>query len=110
MVGGGEPHSMAMIPAWTTLRRGRPELPPRTPLPGAGGLQEILAAKGITLEIQEYDDYVIPNTVVEEGEADTNYLQHQPYLDNFNEEKGTHLVTVARYPCGTHGHLRRQAD
>ena len=57
--------------------------------------KEILAAKGITLDIQEYDDYVIPNTVVEDGQVDTNYVQHQPYLDDFNAEKGTHLVTVA---------------
>ena len=57
--------------------------------------KEILAAKGITLDIQEYDDYVIPNTVVEDGQVDTNYFQHQPYLDDFNAEKGTHLVTVA---------------
>lgn len=66
----------------------------------------ILAAKGITLDIQEYDDYVIPNTVVEDGQVDTNYFQHQPYLDNFNAEKGTHLVTVAGIhvePMGIYG-------
>ena len=75
--------------------------------------KEILAAKGITLEIQEYDDYVIPNTVVEEGEADTNYFQHQPYLDNFNEEKGTHLVTVAGIhvePMGIYGGKQTSLD
>ena len=38
---------------------------------------------------------MIPNTIVEDGQCDTNYFQHQPYLDNFNEEKGTHLVSVA---------------
>ena len=68
--------------------------------------KEILAAKGITLDIQEYDDYVIPNTIVEDGQCDTNYFQHQPYLDNFNEEKGTHLVTVAGIhvePMGIYG-------
>ena len=54
----------------------------------------------------EYDDYVIPNTIVEDGQCDTNYFQHQPYLDNFNEEKGTHLVTVAGIhvePMGIYG-------
>ena len=56
--------------------------------------KQILADKGITLDIQEYDDYVIPNTIVEDGQCDTNYFQHQPYLDNFNEEKGTHLVNA----------------
>ena len=68
--------------------------------------KEILAAKGITLDIQEYDDYVIPNTVVEDGQVDTNYFQHQPYLDDYNAEKGTHLVTVAGIhvePMGIYG-------
>ena len=66
----------------------------------------VLADKGITLDIQEYDDYVIPNTIVEDGQCDTNYFQHQPYLDNFNEEKGTHLVSVAGIhvePMGIYG-------
>ena len=80
-----------------------------TPAPHCEVLEvckEILAAKGITLDIQEYDDYVIPNTVVEDGQVDTNYFQHQPYLDNFNEEKGTHLVAVAGIhvePMGIYG-------
>ena len=80
-----------------------------TPAPHCEVLEvckDILAAKGITLDIQEYDDYIIPNTVVEDGQCDTNYFQHQPYLDNFNEEKGTHLVTVAGIhvePMGIYG-------
>ena len=68
--------------------------------------KEILAAKGITLDIQEYDDYIIPNNVVEDGTVDTNYFQHQPYLDDFNAEHGTHLVTVAGIhvePMGIYG-------
>ena len=68
--------------------------------------KQILADKGITLDIQEYDDYVIPNTIVEDGQCDSNYFQHQPYLDNFNEEKGTHLVSVAGIhvePMGIYG-------
>ena len=67
---------------------------------------EWLAAKGITLDIQEYDDYIIPNNVVEDGTVDTNYFQHQPYLDDFNTEHGTHLVTVAGIhvePMGIYG-------
>ena len=40
-------------------------------------------------------DYIIPNNIVEDGQCDTNYFQHQPYLDDFNAEHGTHLVTVA---------------
>ena len=55
----------------------------------------ILAEQGITLEINEYTDYVFPNTAVEEGEETANYFQHQPYLDDFNAERGTHLVSVA---------------
>jgi len=80
-----------------------------TPAPHCEVLEvckDILAAKGITLDIQEYDDYVIPNTIVEDGQCDTNYFQHKPYLDNFNEEKGTHLVSVAGIhvePMGIYG-------
>lgn len=73
----------------------------------------ILEAKGITLDIQEYDDYVIPNTVVEDGQVDTNYFQHTPYLDNFNEEKGTHLVVVAGIhvePMGIYGGKQTSLD
>jgi len=68
--------------------------------------KDILAAKDITLEVIEYDDYVIPNNVVEEGEVDANYFQHVPYLDNFNAENGTHLVSAAGIhvePMGIYG-------
>ncbi len=54
----------------------------------------ILAEQGIDLDIVVYDDYVFPNTHVEEGELDANYFQHTPYMDTFNEEYGTHLVSV----------------
>lgn len=56
--------------------------------------KDILAGKGITLDIQEYNDYVVPNTVVDTGEVDANYFQHIPYLENFNQENGTHIVSV----------------
>lgn len=68
-----------------------------SPTPHAQILEQvvpILAEQGIDLQIIEYTDYVIPNTAVEEGENDANYFQHQPYLDNFNAEHGTHLVSV----------------
>lgn len=55
----------------------------------------ILAEQGIELKINVYGDYVVPNTAVEEGSEDANYFQHIPYLDNFNAENGTHLVSVA---------------
>jgi len=69
-----------------------------SPTPHAQILEQvapILAEQGINLEIVEYTDYVIPNTAVEEGENDANYFQHQPYLDTFNADNGTHLVSVA---------------
>ena len=75
--------------------------------------QEILAEKDITLDIQEYQDYVIPNNVVEQGECDANYFQHQPYLDDFNSENGTHLVSVAAIhvePMGLYGGKQTTLD
>ena len=69
-----------------------------TPTPHAEILRVIeddLAQKGYTLEVVEYNDYIIPNNAVESGELDANYFQHQPYLDDFNAENGTHLVSVA---------------
>ena len=58
-------------------------------------VKEVLAEEGYTLDIQEYNDYIIPNEAVESGENDANYFQHITYLDNFNKENGTHLVSVA---------------
>lgn len=57
-------------------------------------VKPILEKQGYDLEITVFDDYVQPNEVVESGEFDANYFQHQPYLDSFNEEKGTHLVSI----------------
>ena len=54
--------------------------------------KEILAEEGWDLEVTEFEDYVQPNLVVESGDFDANYFQHVPYLESFNEEKGTHLV------------------
>lgn len=54
----------------------------------------ILAEQGWELEVTIFDDYVLPNEVVESGEFDANYFQHIPYLENFNTEKGTHLVNA----------------
>lgn len=54
----------------------------------------ILAKEGWELEVTVFDDYVQPNLVVESGDFDANYFQHIPYLDNFNEENGTHLVNA----------------
>jgi len=57
--------------------------------------KEILAAKGITLEITVVDDYVTPNTAVNDGDAFANFFAHQPYQDDFNANNGTNLVTIA---------------
>ena len=54
----------------------------------------ILEKEGWDLEFTVFDDYVQPNLVVESGDFDANYFQHIPYLDNFNEEQGTHLVNA----------------
>lgn len=58
-------------------------------------VKENLAAEGYTLEIVTYNDYVLPNTALEAGDLDANYFQHAPYLNDFNEENGTHIVSVA---------------
>ena len=68
-----------------------------SPTPHAEILEQakpILQAMGWTLEVKEFQDYVQPNNVVESGEFDANYFQHIPYLENFNEEQGTHLVNA----------------
>lgn len=54
----------------------------------------ILAEDGWNLQVTVFDDYVQPNNVVDSGEFDANYFQHTPYLDSFNEEHGTDLVSV----------------
>ncbi|MCI5622841.1 MULTISPECIES: MetQ/NlpA family ABC transporter substrate-binding protein [Anaerostipes] len=54
-----------------------------------------LKKDGYELEIKEYSDYVQPNTALDSGDLDANYFQHKPYMDNFNEEKGTKLVAAA---------------
>ena len=56
---------------------------------------DILKEQGIELVVTEYADYVVPNTAVEDGDEDANYFQHVPYLDDFNAERGTHLVSAA---------------
>lgn len=56
--------------------------------------KDILAEKNVTLDVKEFTDYVQPNNVVESGEVDANYFQHFPYLDDFNKENGTHIVSI----------------
>ena len=75
--------------------------------------KEILAAKDITLDIKEFTDYVQPNNVVESGEVDANYFQHVPYLDDFNQQNGTHIVSVSAIhvePLGIYGGKQTTLD
>lgn len=75
--------------------------------------KDLLAAKDITLDIQEYSDYVVPNNVVEDGTVLANYFQHVPYLDDFNAENGTHIVSVAAIhvePLGLYGGKQANLD
>lgn len=75
--------------------------------------KDILAEKNITLAVTEYNDYVVPNNVVESGEMDANYFQHAPYLDDFNAENGTHIVNAATIhvePLGIYGGKQSTLD
>ena len=66
-----------------------------TPIPHAEILEvvkPILAKDGYTLEIKEFNDYTTPNLATEDGDLDANFFQHIPYLEEFNKNKGTHLV------------------
>lgn len=68
--------------------------------------KDLLALKGYTLEIKVFDDYVMPNTALEANDLDANYFQHLPYLNNFNESKGTTLVSAGAIhyePFGLYG-------
>lgn len=87
-----------------------------TPAPHAEILElvkEILAEKNVTLDVKEFTDYVQPNMVVESGEIDANYFQHVPYLDDFNAENNTHLVSalvVHVEPMGLYGGKQTSLD
>ncbi len=75
--------------------------------------KEILAAKDITLDIQVYNDYVVPNTVVDDGTVDANYFQHLPYLEDFNSQNGTHIASIASIhvePMGLYGGKQTTLD
>ncbi len=75
--------------------------------------KEILAAKDITLDIQSYNDYVVPNTVVDDGTVDANYFQHLPYLEDFNAQNSTHIVSISAVhvePMGLYGGKQTTLD
>lgn len=75
--------------------------------------KDILAEKDITLEIIEFTDYVQPNKVVDSGDVFANYFQHVPYLDDFNAENGTHVVSIGAIhvePMGIYGDKQTSLD
>lgn len=75
--------------------------------------KEILAEKDITLDVKEFTDYVQPNKVVDSGEIDANYFQHLPYLEDFNEENKTEVVSVGAIhvePMGFYGGKQTTLD
>lgn len=79
-----------------------------TPVPHAEILEvvkPILAKDGFTLEIKEFNDYSTPNLATEDCDLDTNYFQHLPYLEEFNKNKGTHLVKTVGVHLGPMGGL-----
>ena len=57
-------------------------------------VKDALAEEGWTLEVEEFDDYVQPNVATTDGDVDANYFQHVPYLEEYNAENGTNLVSV----------------
>ena len=75
--------------------------------------KEILAKEGIELEIKEFDDYVTPNTSLEEKDIDLNFFQHIPYLENFNKERGTKIVSLGGVhiePLGVYSKTYKSLD
>ena len=86
--GGSEP---AADESGVTLKIGASPTPHAEILAAA---QDELAKQGINLEIIEFTDYVQPNLATESGELDANFFQHTPYLDKFNADHGTDLVSV----------------
>lgn len=75
--------------------------------------KDILAQKNVTLDIKEFTDYVQPNNVVDSGEVDANYFQHKPYLDDFNAQNKTHVVSAAAIhvePLGLYGGKQSSLD
>ena len=88
-----------------------------TPTPHAEILNDvvkgILAERGITLDVKEFTDYVQPNNVVDSGEIDANYFQHLPYLEDFNAENGTKVVSIGAIhvePMGLYGGKQANLD
>ncbi|MFF0222331.1 MetQ/NlpA family ABC transporter substrate-binding protein [Streptomyces sp. NPDC004629] len=96
---------------------GKPLIVAASPTPHAEILtfvKDNLAKKaGLDLEVKEFQDYIVPNTATEDGSVDANYFQNQPYLDDFNKKRGTHIVpvvTVHLEPLGLYSHKLKSVD
>ena len=89
--GGSEPAADEAADGAVTLKIGATPTPHAEILTAA---QEELAALGVTLEIVEFTDYVQPNLATDSGDLDANFFQHTPYLDQFNVDQGTELVSI----------------
>ena len=75
--------------------------------------KEAMAEKGYTLDIRVMDDYVTPNVATDDGDVDANYFQHLPYLEDFNAENNTHVVSVLAVhvePMGLYGGKQTTLD
>ena len=86
-----------------TLRVGASTTPHAEILEAA---RPLLEAKGYRLEIVTYDDYILPNRALADGELDANYFQHFPYLKSYNQANGTDLVSAGAIhyePFGLYG-------
>ncbi|MBR2673978.1 MAG: metal ABC transporter substrate-binding protein [Mogibacterium sp.] len=74
---------------------------------------DVLKAEGWTLEVVEFDDYVQPNVATTDGDVDANYFQHVPYLEEYNAQNGTNLVSVAGIhyePMGVYAGIKNSFD
>ena len=76
-------------------------------------VKPLLAAQGVDLQVRVFNDYVQPNTAVEDGAVDANYFQHLPYLEDFNAQNGTHIASIAAIhvePMGLYGGKQTTLD
>ncbi len=85
-----------------------------TPVPHAEILNDVvkplLEEQGITLEIKEFTDYVTPNLALDDGSIDANFFQHTPYLNNFSDERGLELISIAKVHVEPMGLYSKKID
>ena len=86
---------------------------PHAVILNSDAVKNALAEDGWTLEVQEFEDYVQPNVATTDGDVDANYFQHVPYLDEYNTQNGTNLVSVAGVhyePMGVYAGTKQSFD